>query len=298
MDRFQKGKKVSYIVIVGNIFLAVLKITVGVLVGSNALLADGFHSFSDIASTAGVLVALNISQKPPDERHHYGHGQAEPIAALMLGIILILTGAFLAYRTFGQLLAGNYEVLGLMGFWAAVLSIIVKEIMFRYSYRVGEATNNQSLKADAWHHRSDAISSLAAALGVMGSYLGYPVLDPVAGLLVSMLIIKVGWDVIREAVNTLLTVSPGQEKLANIKQIADGVNGVGRVSEVKAHYSGGDLYVDIKILVDYSLSVMEGHQIAVEVKEELFSKVNETKEVLVHVDPMMVTGNQNKQDEK
>lgn len=293
MDRFEKGKQVSYKMIAGNILLAVLKLTVGVLAGSSALIADGFHSFSDIASTVGILVALNVSQKPPDEKHHYGHGQAEPIAAMMLGVILVLTGGGMAYRTITQLVNGHYQVLGLMGFWAAVLSIIIKEIMFRYSYRVGELTNNQSLKADAWHHRSDAISSLAAAAGVLGSYLGFPVLDPIAGLLVSLLIIKVGWDVLKEAVSALLTISPGKEKLEKIKRTAAKVNGVGSISDVKAHYNGGDLYIDIKILVDYSLSVMEGHQIAVEVKEKLFSEIKETKEVLVHVDPMMVLGNDN-----
>ncbi|MFW6256838.1 MAG: cation diffusion facilitator family transporter [Bacillota bacterium] len=286
-DRLQKGKKITYIMIGGNLLLTILKISIGLIVGSSALVADGFHSFSDIVSSGIVLAAVYISGKPPDETHQYGHGQAEPIAAKIVGIILILTGAFLFYNTVLQIINKNFKILGLMGFWAAVFSIIVKEIMFRYSYKVGEETNNQSLKADAWHHRSDAISSIAAAVGVFGSYLGYPFLDPVAGLLVSGLIIKVGWDIVLEAVNSLLTISPDQEKLNKIKDVVQKVDGVEEISELKAHFSGGDLYIDIKILVDYSLTVMEGHQIAVEVKQELSTKFPETQEVLVHVDPML-----------
>ncbi len=289
-QRFKKGKKVSYLMIAGNLFLAALKISVGLIVGSSALVADGFHSFSDIVSTTGVLVALYVANRPPDAKHQYGHGQAEPLAAMMLGLILIMTGGLLAYNSVMTIISGEYEILGLFGFWAAVFSIILKEIMFRYSYRIGKETNNQSLKADAWHHRSDAVSSLAAAAGIMGSYLGYPILDPAAGAVVSLLILRVGWKIIQKAVTSLLTVSPDQKKLDEIKRIANTVDGVVEITELKAHYSGGDLFIDLKILVDYSLTVLKGHQIAVEVKQKLCEEMPETEEVLVHVNPGFLYG--------
>ncbi len=286
MDRFKEGKKVSYISIIGNILLALIKIIIGYITGSSALIADGFHSFSDIISTIGVLIAIRISNLPPDKEHQYGHGNAEPIAAKILGIILLFTGALLAINSGKLILQHNFQKLGLIAFWAAIISILVKETMFRYTYRVGKETGNQALIADAWHHRSDAISSVAAAIGIMGSYLGYPILDPVAGLIVALMIIKVGWDIIKDAVNSLMDTAPPDEKLESLYKLAESVNGVEKVSELKAHYNGVDLFVDIKIQVDYRITVLEGHQIASEVKKEIFNQNSETIEVLVHVNPM------------
>lgn len=287
MDRYQQGKRVSIITITGNILLTIFKTGIGFITGSSALIADGFHSLSDIVSTIAVLIALNISNLPPDEEHPYGHGNAEPIAAKLLGIILLFTGALLTINSGKQIFYQDYHSPGLLAFWTAVISITIKELMFRYTYKTGKATGNQALIADAWHHRSDAVSSIAAAIGVMGSYLGYPVLDPVAGLIVSLMIIKVGWDITKDAVVTLMITSPPEEKLITIEKQAESIEGVERIVDLKAHYSGVDLFIDLKILVDFRLTVLEGHQIASEVKRKIFSLNPEVKEVLIHVDPML-----------
>ena len=285
MDRYSQGKKISYITISGNIFLALLKIIIGTLVASSALIADGFHSVSDVASTLAVLIAIYVSSKPPDEEHQYGHGQAESIAAKILGILLLLTGLALGYNILRQILNQNFGVPGIYGFWAAAVSIIVKELMFRYTHKVGEETNNQALIADAWHHRSDAISSVAAAVGILGANMGYPILDPIAGIIVAILIIRVGWNIIVDAVNSLMVKAPPSEDSEAIKKIVNKVDGVKGIQELRAHYSGVDLYVDLRIIVDGELSVNKGHDISVKVRETLLDKCEQVKEVIVHIHP-------------
>lgn len=285
MDRYTEGKKISYIGIVGNIFLTAIKLIFGIISGSSALIADGFHSISDIISTVAVLIAIYISNKPPDEEHHYGHGQAESIAAKILGIILLLTGFALAYNMFFQIVDQNYQVPGLYGIWAALTSIIVKELLYRYTYNVGEKTNNQALKADAWHHRSDAISSIAASIGIIGANLGYPVLDPIAGFIVALFIFKVGLDIIIDAVNSLMIKAPSKEDTEMIKNIAVKVKGVIGIQELKAHYNGVDLYVDLRIIVNKELSVKKGHDISLNVRNKILNQYSQVKEVIVHIHP-------------
>ncbi len=285
MDRYSQGKKISYITISGNIFLALLKIIIGTLVASSALIADGFHSVSDVASTLAVLIAIYVSSKPPDEEHQYGHGQAESIAAKILGILLLLTGLTLGYNILRQILNQNFGIPGIYGFWAAVVSIIIKEIMFRYTHKVGEETNNQALIADAWHHRSDAISSVAAAVGILGANMGYPILDPIAGIIVAILIIRVGWNIIVDAVNTLMVKAPPKEDSEEIRKIVNEIEGVKEIKELRAHYSGVDLYVDLRIVVDGNLTVKEGHDISVEVRNTLLKEYEQVKEVIVHIHP-------------
>ena len=285
MDRYSQGKKISYITISGNIFLALLKIIIGTLVASSALIADGFHSVSDVASTLAVLIAIYVSSKPPDEEHQYGHGQAESIAAKILGILLLLTGLALGYNILRQILNQNFGVPGIYGFWAAVVSIIVKELMFRYTHKVGEETNNQALIADAWHHRSDAISSIAAAIGILGANMGYPILDPIAGIIVAILIIRVGWNIIVDAVNTLMVKAPPKEDSEDIRKTVNDIEGVKEIKELRAHYSGVDLYVDLRIVVDGNLTVKQGHDISVEVRNTLLKECEQVKEVIVHIHP-------------
>ena len=285
MDRYKEGKKISYITIIGNIFLAIIKIFIGILVGSAGLIADGFHSVSDTASTIAVLIAIYVSNKPPDEEHQYGHGQAESIAAKILGILLLLTGFALGYNIINEILKQEYGVPGIYGLWAAILSIIIKEVMFRYTYKIGEETNNQALIADAWHHRSDAISSIAAALGILGANLGYPILDPVAGIIVAILIIRVGWNIIVDAIDSLMVKAPSEEDNQEIRDIVNKVDGVEELKDLRAHYSGVDLYVDLRIVVNAQLTVKEGHDISMKVREELLKKCEQVREVIVHIDP-------------
>lgn len=285
MDRYKEGKKISYITILGNIFLAVLKIIVGTLTGSSALIADGFHSVSDVASTLAVLIAIYVSSKPPDQEHQYGHGQAESIAAKILGILLLLTGLTLGYNIFRQIVNQNFNIPGIYGLWAAIASIIIKEVMFRYTYKVGKATDNQALIADAWHHRSDAISSVAAAAGILGANMGYPILDPIAGAIVAILIIRVGWNIIVDAIDTLMVKAPSEEESRELEKFVKQIDGVKGIQQLRAHYNGVDLYVDLRIIVDSQLTVEQGHDISVKVRTSLMDEFEKIREVIVHIHP-------------
>ncbi len=279
------GQRVLKVTLAANIFLALLKIVVGFLASSAALVADGFHSISDIASSAGVLIAVAFASRPPDDNHHYGHGQAERLAAVMIGMILFITAALLAYNMVGNLLAGEVSIPGTLALYAAFISIVAKELMYRYTIKAGEETDNQALKADAWHHRSDAFSSIAALIGIAAARLGFWFLDPVAGIVVAVMVFKVGYEILEEGFITLLGKAPAGKKIQEIKEQIIEVDGVEEILDVKGRYNGPVLYLDIKIAVPPALTVEEGHEIAARVKSMLLEKYVEAEEVLVHVDP-------------
>jgi len=279
------GQRVLKVTLAANIFLALLKIVVGFLASSAALVADGFHSISDIASSAGVLIAVAFASRPPDDNHHYGHGQAEPLAAVMIGMILFITAALLAYNMVGNLIAGEVSIPGTMALYAAFISIVVKELMYRYTIKAGEETDNQALKADAWHHRSDAFSSIAALIGIAAARIGFWFLDPVAGIVVAVMVFKVGYEILEEGFITLLGKAPAGNKILEIKEQIIEVDGVEDILDVKGRYNGPVLYLDIKIAVSPTLTVEEGHEIAARVKSRLLERYIEAEEVLVHVDP-------------
>ena len=279
------GQRVLKVTLAANIFLALLKIIVGFLASSAALVADGFHSISDIASSAGVLIAVAFASRPPDDNHHYGHGQAEPLAAVMIGMILFITAALLAYNMVGNLIAGEVSIPGTMALYAAFISIVVKELMYRYTIKAGEETDNQALKADAWHHRSDAFSSVAALIGIAAARIGFWFLDPVAGIVVAVMVFKVGYEILEEGFITLLGKAPAGNKILEIKEQIIEVDGVEDILDVKGRYNGPVLYLDIKIAVSPTLTVEEGHEIAARVKSRLLERYIEAEEVLVHVDP-------------
>ena len=284
-SRSARGKKVLYLSLAANFLLAVLKIFLGTIANSAALVADGFHSFSDMVTSLGVLLAVIFASKPPDHNHHYGHGQAEPLAATFLGVILLLTALGLGYNMVTNLLAGETSLPGWLAAAGAFISLIVKELLYRYSYKVGSSTDNQALIADAWHHRSDALSSVAALAGIVGARLGFLFLDPLAGLLVAGLILKVGVEIMSSGFVNLLGRAPRKDKMEKLETEALGIAGVKDVLEIKARYHGADLYIDIKITVNPEITVAEGHEIASLVKTKLLRDYPEAQEVLVHVDP-------------
>ena len=285
MDRYSQGKKISYITISGNIFLALLKIIVGTLVSSSALIADGFHSVSDIISTLIILMGIKISKNPPDQDHPYGHGKAESIAAIILGLILILTGIFLIKDAMFSIINHKVSRPGTLVLWVASFSILVKELLYRYTIEVGNKINSKGLIADAHHHRSDALSSIAALIGAAGAKLGYPILDPVAGLVVSALIIKAGSEVLLDAMDDLMDAVPNTDKLNKIMSEVEEMGEINTVGDIKLRSYGPYLYVDINIVVDDELTVKEGHQIAVKVKKKLTNNYERVRDVMVHVDP-------------
>ncbi|MCK8827578.1 cation diffusion facilitator family transporter [Natroniella acetigena] len=283
--RHDLGVKVSSISLVVNILLSILKIVVGFWFGSKALIADGFHSVSDVVSTIIVFMSFKVSSQPPDDCHPYGHGKAESIATKLLGIILIATGLMLVRSTVMEIINYEINIPSSIVLWTAVISIIIKEGLCRYIIKVGRKIDSKGLVADAYHHRSDALSSIAVLIGAGGARLGYPLLDPLAGLVVASFIIKVGGEILLDAIDELMDAIPSQDKKNKIIKEVVKVNDVLTIKDIKLRAYGSRLFVDLKVVVANDLTVTEGHQVATAVKEKIKDSNPKVEGVLVHIDP-------------
>ncbi|MCL6451951.1 MAG: cation diffusion facilitator family transporter [Acetobacteraceae bacterium] len=283
--RSRQGQVGAWIGIAGNVLLAAFKLAAGVVAQSKAMVADGMHSASDILASSVVLAAMRVAGRPADRSHPYGHARAESIAAKLVAVILILAGLEILYVSVRSALAGVSEAPGALALWAAVASIVVKEGMFQYKIRLGRRIKSQAIVANAWEHRSDAFSSLASLVGILGARLGWPLLDPVAGAVVSLFVVKMGWDLLREAIDSLMDRAAGEAMIRGIEQAAQGVPGVEEVRQVRTRALGQTALVDLEIAVSPDLKVSQGHRVADQVRDAILDQVPEVAEVLVHVDP-------------
>ncbi|MFW6229802.1 MAG: cation diffusion facilitator family transporter [Halanaerobium sp.] len=286
--RYQQGKRISIISLISNSLLALLKIFIGFFASSTALIADGFHSVSDMASTIIVMVSIKFSETPADKNHPYGHEKAEALGTNILAVILILTAVFLGRDAVLTMLSGNIAEPGSWALAAAFISILVKEALYRFTIKIGEEINSRGLIADAHHHRSDAFSSIAALIGIAGAKLGFRFLDPLAGLVVAFLILKVGYEIMRDTSYELMDGRPDREKIENIRELADSIEGVIGIHDIKLRSYGPNYIVDLKIVVNDQLSVVEGHNLACKVENKIIDKSDDVKDVLVHVDPLSI----------
>jgi cation diffusion facilitator family transporter len=285
MEDYKLGVKVSIVTILVNIFLATFKIMAGVIGHSSAMLADGAHTLSDILTTFVVLVGLKISSKEADKEHPYGHEKYESIFAKILSILLLLTGIFIGYEGFKMLLSGNFVEPKPIALVAAFLSIIIKEGMYWYTSKTAKKIKSISMEADAWHHRSDAFSSIGTFAGVLGARLGSPALDPIAGIVVSIFVIKIGMELYIKSVKELVDESASEEIIKIIKYKTKSVEGVMDIKELKTRIFGNKIYVDLEILVDSDITVKEGHDIAENVHDKLEEEVGDIKHCMVHMEP-------------
>ncbi|EGL81636.1 cation diffusion facilitator family transporter [Caldalkalibacillus thermarum TA2.A1] len=290
-QRFQQAEFAAWVGIVGNLFLAVLKAIVGTVGNSRALVADAVHSASDVIGSVAVLIGLKAAKLPPDSDHPYGHGKAESIAAIIVAVILFLAGLQIGYSSFQALFAPAVTP-SVLAVFVALFSIVMKELMFQYKFRLGKKLNSDALITNAWEHRSDVLSSVAALIGiggaVLGGYLGLPwlvYLDPLAGILVSLLVMRVAWKLGRESIHNTLDHVLHEEDALKLRKTVESVNGVIRVDELYAREHGHYVIVDVKIAVDPDLTVEEGHQIGKQVKDKLMKDHEHVQDVLVHVNP-------------
>jgi len=285
VSRYAVSQKVSIITLIANLIFAVIKMFVGTVFRSHALVADGLHSASDAVSTITVMVGNRISKEPPDDEHPYGHGKAEPIATKVLGILLVIGGLIILKETIHAILAGNISVPSRLVLWTALASILVKELMYHYTYRAGKKVNNRALIADAIHHRTDAFSSIAVLIGAGGARLGYPILDPIAGLIVALFILKMGVEVFKDAANELMDAAPNEEKFKEIIDVVETIDQVIKIRNLKIRTHGPNYFVDIRVVVNNELTVVEGHEVAVGVRRKIQEYCDGIQEVLVHIDP-------------
>lgn len=284
-QRYKIGKTISIITIILNIILAIGKIIAGVVGKSNAMLSDGVHSGSDVLSTVCVIIGLKLSKKPEDKEHPYGHEKFEPIVAKLLAFILATTALGIGYKAVKIMISGNLEVPGVIAIYGAVISIIVKECMYRYTVNGAKKINSSALLADAWHHRSDAFSSIGSLIGILGARFGYLILDPIASIVICIIILKVSFRIYIQSTNQLMDHSADKETIDSIIKDILGVEGVIRIDDLKTRVHATRIYVDVEISVNRELSICEAHEIAEKVHHKVEENTEEVKHCMVHVNP-------------
>ena len=274
--------KVTWLGLAANLILAVVKGFIGIIANSSALIADAGHSFSDLLSDGITLWAVRMSGIPKDKNHPYGHGKFETVGTFIIALLLLFTGIGVAWHVFNKM--DSPEVPGTIALWMAGIAIIVKEALFHVTRMVGKRTGSRILLANAWHHRSDAISSVAALVGIGGAQWGIPLMDPIAGVLVAGLIIKTGINIGYESIRELTDETVEEEVLSELEQIMSEIEGVDHFHEMRVRRMGPHLLVDLHIEVDSMMSISAAHQVAERVRLSILEKVSAVNEVLVHVD--------------
>ena len=271
--------------IVGNLVLTLLKVIGGLLFQSQALLADGVHNLSDLMGSVAVLVGRQVARVPADAGHPYGHQKAESVAQKIVAILLLLAGLEILVSAIGRLLSQRVEIPAAAGLWIMGVSIVIKAALFLYQYRLGQGLGSKALLAGAQDNRADVYSSLAALLGIALARMGYPLADPLAAAAVSILVIRIGWQMVTEAIDDLMDKFSDQDFLTKVREVALGVPEVQGIDQVKARALGTDVQIDLEIAVMGDLRVEEGHQVADRVRDEIMAQLPRVTEVRVHVNP-------------
>ncbi len=280
--------KVSAVSVFFNALLVVFKLFAGIVAGSGAMVSDAVHSMSDIIATIIAYVGVRMSNKEPDVDHPYGHERLECIAALLLALILFGTGAGIGYAGILNIVTGEYEELmvpGLLALIAAIVSIVIKEAMFWYTRYYAKLIRSSAFMADAWHHRSDAISSVGALIGIAFARTGYPVMDSVASILICLFIFKAAYDIMRDAIRRLTDHSCSEEVVKDIKDHIISQDGVHGIDDIKTRLFGNRIYVEAEIRVNGELTLREAHDIAQTVHDSLEEQFPDIKHVMIHVNP-------------
>lgn len=284
-DRMDVVNDVGFKTLVANVILSVVKIIAGFVAQSSAMIADGVHTVSDVISTVAVMIGVKFSEKEADEGHPYGHEKIESVVTVLLSLMLSVTGFGIAFSGIKTIVYREFTTPKALALGAAFASIVVKELMYRYTLKAAEKINSTALKADAWHHRSDAFSSIGTLVGIGGAILGLQILDPVAGIIVSVLIIRVGFEILMQGLNQLVDRAADGDTIKNIEKNIENVKGVLRVDDVKTRLHGSRLYVDVEISVDSNITVGEGHSIAETVHDNIEKTIPNVKHCMVHVNP-------------
>ena len=282
----QTATHVSIVSIVVNIALSLMKLFAGIVAHSGAMISDAIHSASDVFSTIIVIVGVRISSKKEDKEHPYGHDRMECVASLILAGLLAVTG-FLIGKSGVQTIASGKAIAvpGVLALVAAAVSIAVKEWMYHYTIRAAKRVNSSALKADAWHHRSDALSSVGALIGIAGARLGLPILDPLAEIIIALMVIKVGFDIGKDSINKMVDRSVDEKTLAAILRVAEHHPGVVRVDDLRSRTFGSNFYIDLEIAVDHTLDIQRAHAIAETLHNVLEERYPNLKHCMIHVNP-------------
>jgi cation diffusion facilitator family transporter len=285
-ERYRASTRVALVGGLVNLVLSAVKFLVGIAAQSQSLIADGIHSLSDLLSDALVYFAAHHARHGPDDAHPYGHGRYETAATMGLGVLLILVAAGIVWDGTGRMF-GVHELLdpSPMALYAALFSILANEGLYHYTLRVGRRIKSEMLRANAWHHRSDSISSVVVLVGVAGTLAGLPYLDAVAAVLVGLMVAKIGWDLGWSAMQELVDAGLEEERVEAIRDTIMSVGGARSLHMLRTRRIGGYASADVHVQVEPSLSVSEGHMIAVLVEKRLKEQIEEIDDVTVHIDP-------------
>ena len=280
--------RVSVVSIAVNLGLCVLKLLAGILARSGAMISDAVHSASDVFSTFVVIAGVQMAKKQPDKEHPYGHERMECVASVLLSVVLAGTGIGIGMKGIEQITSSGTETLavpGALALAAAVVSIIVKELMFQYTKRAANQINSGALMADAWHHRSDALSSVGSFAGILGARMGMPVLDPLASVIICVFIEKAAIEIFRDAVDKMVDKSCPDETVEKMRQVILQTDGVLGIDELKTRLFGSKIYVEVEILMEASKTLVEAHNTAENVHDAIESHFPAVKHCMVHVNP-------------
>jgi cation diffusion facilitator family transporter len=284
-ERFSSAERVITVGFWINAILMVVKLAAGYFGNSEAVLADGLESAADFIALGATFIALRVSRQHHDVSHPYGHGKAESIAALLVSLIITITGMGILYIAIRTLATGRYPHPELMAVLAAVFTVVTKELLFRYTIKVGDQLGSPAVIAIARDHRKDALTSVATVIGVTGAYAGLPLLDPLAAGLTAVFILRIGYQTFSHATHDLMDGQPPADLLGAMAGIAENVAGVEHVHEIRGRRSGQYLIIDLKLEMDPHMTVKQSHAIATEVKKEIFSRFAEVGDVMIHINP-------------
>ena len=284
----QIATHVSMVSIIGNLILSLFKFIAGIVANSGAMISDAVHSSSDVISSVIVIIGVRISAKESDREHPYGQERMECVASIILSVILAMTGLFIAWEAILKISSGNYNKLSVPGYLAliaAVVSIIAKEGMYQYTRVYAKRIDSLALMADAWHHRSDALSSIGALIGIGGAIIGFKVLEPVASIVICVFILKAAYDIFLDSIDKMVDHSCDEDTEKEIYDEIMKVEGVIRIDMLQTRIFGSKIYVDVEIAADGNKKLIETHQIAENVHNNLEERFPKIKHIMVHVNP-------------
>ncbi len=287
-NEIKVAMKVSVITIIVNLILSLGKFLAGIVASSGAMISDSVHSASDVLSTIVVMVGVKISGKGPDEQHQYGHERMECVASIVLAVILFETGLTIGLNALTTITAGDYDKLkvpGLLALIAAILSIVVKEWMYWYTRAAAKKINSGALMADAWHHRSDALSSVGALIGIGGAMLGFPVMDSIASLVICVFIVKAAFDIFKDAIDKMVDKACDKKTTEYIRDIVMQNEEVKSIDSLQTRLFGNKMYVDMEITLDGDMTLKESHNVAENIHLAIEKEFPLVKHCMVHVNP-------------
>ena len=286
---FQKiANKVSVIAIIGNVILSAFKLMAGIVAHSSSMISDAIHSASDVFSTFVVIIGIKLASKKPDKEHPYGHERLECVAAIILSMVLLFTGLGIGISAVKNILGGHYndlQVPGILALVAAIVSIVSKEGMYWYTRYYAKKIDSSALMADAWHHRSDAFSSVGALVGIGGARLGFPIMDSIASLVIFVFIAKAAFDIFKDAMDKMVDRSCDEETEKQLHDCVMRNEDVMGIDLLHTRIFGNKIYVDVEIQTDPSYTLKKAHDIAEMVHDDIEREFLKVKHIMVHVNP-------------